>query len=97
MLDTSRVTAELEAARAFADTVGLRTQLEGRLTYLNRYAAPKSTRCVLSPDSAPYSFSFEMQRETRRDEWSPWFSGTLIYHGPRDGLDAPTMGWTIRT
>lgn len=97
MLETSRVTAELEAARAFADKVGLRTQLEGRLSYLDRYAAPRSTRCILSPDPAPYSFSFEMQRETRSDEWSPWFSGTLIYHGPRDGLDAPTMGWTIRT
>jgi hypothetical protein len=95
MLETSRVTAELAAARAFADKVGLRVQLESRLAYLNRYAAPRSTRCVLSPDPAPYSFAFEMQRETRRDEWSPWFSGTLIYHGPRDGFDAPAMGWTI--
>lgn len=97
MLETSRVTAELEAARAFADKVGLRAQLECQLTYLDRYAAPRITRCVLSPHSAPYSFSYEMQRETRRDEWSSWFSGTLIYNGPRDGFDAKTMGWTIRT
>ena len=38
-----------------------------------------------------------MQRETQKDEWFPWFSGTLIYHGPRDDFDASAMGWTIHT
>jgi hypothetical protein len=108
MLETSRVTAELEAARAFADTIGLRVQLETRLAYLAAYAAPRRTRCVLYPDRAPYSFAFAMERETRRDEWSPWFRGALVYHGPSDRHGSgdeptssvtatPTMGWAVRT
>lgn len=108
MLETSRVTSELEAARAFADTIGLRVQFEVHLAYLGTYAAPRRTRCVLYPDRAPYSFAFAMQRETRRDEWSPWFQGALVYHSPSDRHDSgddptlsvtttPTMGWAVHT
>jgi hypothetical protein len=48
------------------------------------------------PDSAPYSFSFEMQHETRKDE-CPLVLGDA--HLPRlpDDFDASAMGWTIHT
>lgn len=106
MLDTSRVTEELRAARAYADSIGLRAQLEVRLAFLDTYASPRHTRCTLFPYPAPYSFSFAMERETRSDEWSPWFDGVVIYHGAHDGygshpyppFPAPasrTIGWTV--
>jgi hypothetical protein len=107
MLETSRVTAQLEAARAFADKVGLRPQLETRLSYLERYAAPKRTRCMLAPDPAPYSFSFVMELD-RGAGWTHWFDGGLLYHAPHDGHGSgsmptlsvtvsPTMGWAVHT
>lgn len=108
MLETSRVTASLEAARAYADKVGLRTQLETKLAYLDRYAAPRRSRCVLSPDFAPHSFNFTMELETKDGEWTVWFEGGLVYHGPHDGHGSgalptltvsidPAMGWQIHT
>lgn len=108
MLDVSRVLPRLEAARAFADALGLRAQLEGRLAYLDRYAAPRRTRCTLYPDFAPHSFAFTMEVETKDGEWRTWFEGGVVYHGPHDGhgsgvhptlavtLDA-TEGWSIHT
>jgi hypothetical protein len=106
MLETSRVTQQLEEAREFASKIGLRAALEERLAYLGTYAEPRRARCVLHPDPAPYSFSFAMERETRRDEWSPWFSGKLLFHGGGDGersgsiptpdaAGSPTMGWAV--
>jgi len=102
MLETSRVTKQLEEAREFASKIGLRAELEERLAYLGTYAEPRRARCVLYPDSAPYSLSFAMERHTRRDEWSPWFKGTLLFHGSGnlDGSEATmtpatTMGWTV--
>lgn len=108
MLETSRATGKLDAARAFADTVGLRTQLEAKLSYLDRYAVPRRTRCILSPDFAPHSFNFVMEAETKDGEWTVWFEGGLVYHGPHDGHGSgaypalsvtidPTMGWQIHT
>lgn len=107
MLETSRVAKQLEEARQFADRVGLRVQFETRLTYLDGYAAPKRTRCVLAPDPAPHSFSFVMELD-RGAGWTRWFSGGLLYHGPHDGHGSghlptlsvtvsPTMGWSIHT
>jgi hypothetical protein len=106
MLDTSRVTEELRAARAYADSIGLCVQLEVRLALLDTYALPTPTRCVLYPHPAPYSFSFAMRRETRSGEWSPWFDGAVLYHGAHDRygkhpyppFPSPadkTLGWTI--
>ena len=106
MLETSRVAAQLERARAFADRIGLRPQLELHLAVLDRYAHPTPTRCVLLPDPALHSFHFVMEKE-KDGEWTTWFEGTLVYEGPRDdqGSDAhpefpvrlyPKMGWTIR-
>jgi len=109
MLDTSRVNARLTEARAFADTIGLRVQLEARLAFLDRYANPKRTRCVLFDDHAPHSFRFAMEREFGGcDHWMVWFEGGLIYHGPHDNHGSgaapalavtiqPTTGWWIQT
>ena len=108
MLETSRVTRQLEEAREFADKVGLRPQLETRLTYLDNYASPKRTRCMLAPDPAPYSFSFVMEIDRGNGVWTPWFQGGLLYHGPHDGHGSgstptlaatvsPTMGWAVHT
>ena len=106
MLETSSVTEHLRAARAYADAIGLRMQLETRLTYLDTFASPKHTRCVLSPHPLPHSFSFVVELETQRGEWTPWFEGALVYHGAHDHYGAfvyPTLpvpaaksiGWTI--
>lgn len=106
MLETSRVTQQLAEAREFADKVGLRIHLEIRLTYLDTFASPRYTRCVLFPYPAPYSFAFAMERGAGSDEWSPWFDGALIYHGAHDrygsgiyptlpATPVMTMGWTI--
>lgn len=108
MLETSRVTERLQEARAYADQIGLRAQFEARLAYLDRYAEPKRTRCVLSPDPAPFSFRFVMERELDDGSWMVWFEGGLIYHGPHDDRGSgaypapaatatPTLGWLIRT
>lgn len=107
MLETSRVTEQLEEARAFADKIGKRAQLETRLSYLDNYASPKRTRCVLAPDRAPYSFSFTMQLD-RGAGWTHWFNGGLLYHGPHDDHGSgspptlavtvtPTTGWAVHT
>lgn len=107
MLETSRVTEMLEEARTYADKIGLRVQFEARLAYLDHYAEPKHTRCILFPDPAPFSFHFVMELELGNRSWMAWFEGRLIYHGPHDhGSGAyptlavsvtPTLGWLIRT
>ena len=108
MLDTSRVEALLEQARAEAETVGLGTQLEEQLTYLDTYAHPKSTRCTLYPDRAPYSFGFAIEAQSDDGTWRPWFAGGLIYHGPHDHYGSgtaptfavsvtPVQGWQVHT
>ncbi len=108
MLDTSRVTNLLAEARAFADDLGLRQQLEAKLTYLDRYAAPRRTRCTLGPDFAPHSFTFVLEAENESGVYQTWFTGGLIYHGATDGKDTgalpalavtlvDTVGWEIHT
>ena len=108
MLETSRVQQQLADARVHADAVGLRDDLEMRLAYLDRYAEPKTTRCVLFPDAAPFSFRFVMERELGNGSWMAWFEGGLLYHGAHDRYGAgaaptlavtlqPTLGWQIHT
>ncbi len=95
----------LVEARAHADKIGLRDQLEKQLTYLAEYACqtdPNRTRCVLYTDFAPMSFYFVMfvKKEIGEapncpdDGYKRWFNGGLIFHGPHDnGGDggAPTF------
>lgn len=107
MLDTTRAEEALGEARAFAAACDLAEQLEEKLRYLDRYAGGETTCCRLLPDRAPYSFEFVMQRRVK-DQWTFWFAGGLIFHGPHDGHgsgSAPTFavslepvhGWSIHT
>lgn len=79
MLDTSRVALQLAAARAHADHLGLRKQLEEQLTFLDTYAQPKPTRCTLFHDHAPFSFNFQMEAHGDDGAWRHWFSGASFF------------------
>ncbi len=105
MLLTSHVTARLAAARAFAERIGLRLQLETCLAYLARYAAPRSTRCTLFLSFEEYSFSFVMEAEVARG-LAIWFEGRLSFHVPHDVespgafpkfavVVTPPLGWSM--
>ena len=108
MLLTWRAAPQHAEARAIADRIGLRIQLETCLAYLDRYADERPALCVLYPDPAPYSFQFVMMElewgET--DAWVVWFEGRLVYRAPHDDHPAafpslveqlePAMGWSIR-
>jgi len=107
MLDTTEVEYQLAEARAFADSIGLRDQLEGRLAYLDSYAEGEErgkSRCNLFPDFAPYSFAILMQVRNGEGEYRTWFNGGLIFHGPTNG-GAPNYsvsltnepGWQVHT
>jgi hypothetical protein len=103
MLDTSGAAHALELARAFADGAGLRAQLEARLAKLASYGAPHETRCILSPDAAPHSFTFVMEVRRPSGGWMRLREGALVYHGPYGTAHAPaftpkrtpTTGWSI--
>lgn len=108
MLDTSRVEVRLAAARAHADAHGLRAGLEEQLTFLDRFAAPRVTRCTLYNDYAPHSFTFQLEAQDESGTWRHWFLGGLIYHGLHDNHgsgEAPTLsvsltpihGWQVHT
>jgi hypothetical protein len=108
MLDTSRVSARLAAARTEAGRRGLRHQLEQELAFLDLFAAPLITRCTLFPDVAPLSFTFHLEALATDGVWRHWMQGALIYHGPRDQDDSdsahtravsltPFHGWQIHT
>ena len=100
----------LDLVRAFADSIGLRSQLDEKLRFLDEYGehGSRRTRCRLVRDSAPYSFYFVMERRNPEGAYEPWFNGGLIYHGRHDnGGDGsfptlsvtmiPTHGWSIHT
>lgn len=105
--------AHFEEVLAFADKIGLRKQLDEKLTYLDTYAEHGDrgkSRCTLSKDWAPYSFSFVIQVRGERpgSQYATWFVGGLIYHGPHDGHGSgsyptlavtlePTHGWQVHT
>jgi hypothetical protein len=85
--------------------------LKSRLDYLARYGGKKpdgtdKTRARLFKDGAPYSFSFVIEADDANGQWTTWFNGGLLYHGPHDGHGsgaAPTFavsltlttGWSI--
>jgi len=100
-----------EEVLAFADKVGLRAQLDEKLKCLDEYAEHGDrgkTRCHLSPDLAPHSFGFVIERRVDDDDYQPWFVGGLILHGAHDNSGDgsfptlavsmnPTVGWQIHT
>ena len=86
----------LEEVRKFADSVGLREDLEGQLKCLGKYACdedPENTRCLLHKDFAPHSFGFTM-RIRKGDRYEHWFIGGLIYGGPEQPLDGSAPAFT---
>jgi hypothetical protein len=111
MLDATEVEGRLAEARAFADRIGMREQLEEPLRYLDEYAEHGDrgrTCCRLYPDFAPYSFGFLMQARSTGGVFRNWFNGALLFHGPHDGGGnggaptysvclRPTDGWTVHT
>ncbi len=109
MLDISRASAVLTAAKDFAAASGLLANLEEQLQFLDGYGGPnKVTRCILYPDLAEHSFAFLMEIRGPDDRYRPWFGGALIFHGPHDGGGCgcaptyavaiePAHGWLIHT
>jgi hypothetical protein len=108
----------LEEVVAFAKKVHLydsdsNASLKNRLDYLARYGGKKQdgsdkTRARLFKDGAPYSFGFVIEAQDANGDWTTWFNGGLLYHGPHDGNgsgSAPTYavtltlttGWSIHT
>lgn len=90
----------LDEVREFADSIGMREQLEKQLDYLDNYAChPEEdavkTQVELTRDFAPHSFNFViLGRKTPNDEYRYWFNGGLIFHGSHDGFGsgaAPTL------
>jgi hypothetical protein len=82
--------------------------LKSRLNYLEHYGKSDTTRVRLSPDGAPYSFYFVIERKNAAGEWERLFNGGLLFHGPHDGFGSgsgptfactltPTIGWSIHT
>ncbi len=99
----------LEKVKAFAKENGQAESLEKQLKYLDTYASPRKTQCLLFKDFAPQSFEFSLQVWDEKNEgWTTWFQGGLIYHGKHDGHGSgsgpsyavtltPTDGWSIHT
>lgn len=99
--------------KEFADTVGMRKQLEEKLKYLDEFAEHGDrgrTQCHIRKDFAPYSFEFTMtrRRPEGEDGYDFFFVGGLVYHGKHDnGGDGsfptlsvclePTNGWEVHT
>lgn len=88
--------------------------LKSRLDYLAAYGGKNDdgsdkTRVRLFKDFAPYSFGFVIESKDDKGEWSTWFHGGLLFHGPHDGNGsgaAPTLavcltpveqGWAVHT
>lgn len=95
----------------FAKITNQLEQLQGRLDFLANYSCqedPERTQCELMSDFAPYSFYFIMKVKSKESDYTNWFNGGLIYHGPHDrGGDggaptfscnlSPVNGWSIHT
>lgn len=107
MLDATRVTDQLTKARAYADSIGKRDQLEQQLTYLDTYAEDGErgrSRCRLFPDFAPHSFEFVLEVKKPDGTYNTWFNGGLIFHGGgKGGMPelsvslSNEVGWQVHT
>lgn len=85
----------LEEARAHADKIGLRDQLEKQLKYLAEYACqsdPERTRCLLYTDFAPMSFYFVMFKK-KPTESSQLEAGAYPEGHQRTRLMCPDDGY----
>ena len=106
-INSQRPGSTLAAARVFAEAINMQDNLEGNLLRLGSYS-DRPTRCILTPDGAPYSFGVQMLQLDTEENWKHWFYGGLIYHGEHDnGGDgsaptfsvnlSPTTGWALHT
>lgn len=105
---------------AFAKKVGLyeddgttNNALSNRLKYLDGYGGKDSDgndrmRVHLTPDFAPFSFFFVIEKKNDAGEWRALFNGGLLFHGRHDGNGSgstptfattlePTVGWSVHT
>lgn len=107
-IDSATCEEHLAAARAFADKIGLREQLEGCLERLAGPTFGRESQVRLFKDFAPYSFEFVKLVRSESGGWDYAYNGGLIYHGPHDnGGDGggptfsvnltPHSGWSIHT
>jgi hypothetical protein len=100
-----------DGVMTFAETIGLTSQLQEKLDYLDSYAEHGdrgNTVCHLFPDFAPHSFQFRIEIRGEDGEYKPWLFGGCLYHGPHDGGSdgsfptlavslSPCHGWQIHT
>jgi hypothetical protein len=87
----------LAKVRAFADSLGLRDQLEKQFDYLSTYASNGGTKenvCIIGKDFAPHSFAFAIY-QIRDGERRYWFNGGLIYQGPDSPADGGAPSFTV--
>lgn len=108
-----RVVAFAKEKGLYEDRRDTNNTLSNRLRYLETYGGKDQDgnarmRVRLSPDFAPFSFFFLIERKTESGGWSPLFNGGLLYHGPHDGHGSgagptyavslgPEAGFTIHT
>jgi len=85
--DIGRFKTISDAARALGPKA--LESFDKQLAYLDTYAngpgctyEKEGTKCVLSYDSSPLSFGFDMYRGDGNGGWIYWYSGGLVYHGP---------------
>jgi len=103
---------QFDTAKIKARLCGLTKQFANVLNQLRTYGCSgkgsPEVRVFLFKDFAPHSFSIVWKRLNKENEWSIWFQGGLIFHGPHDnGGDgsAPTFsvnltpmnGWSVHT
>ena len=80
-----------DKVKAFAEATGCMEQLQDRLNYLDAYGNHERqgmTKCVISYDFAPHSFSLLMMRRDENGEYQRWWNGGLIFH---------TDHWSVHT
>jgi hypothetical protein len=93
----------LAEIREFADSAGLRDDLERNLDALSKFG----DRCELGKDCQPH-FRFSVYRRTPMSDEYFLFKGGLIYEGPDQPADGsfpsltvsigkPIHGWRIHT
>jgi hypothetical protein len=96
-----KVLDKLEQVREFARAMGLSSQLERQLCWLDNYADHENERkrqCILHDDFAPHSFTFchyRLPAFTEDGARKFNFNGGLIYQGPSCPADGSFPSLTV--
>ena len=102
---------QYESAIEYAESIGLRQELEKQLAFLDTFAEGKDrglTRCRLFMCYGPNSFAFIMEHRGADGNYCEWFHGALIFHDPEYRSQGgwctavpfplvPSRGWAIHT